>query len=55
MADRSGLVTVLNTAVSEMKNKIMDTSRLLTTTILNTKISEVKKRIRDNSKYITTQ
>ena len=55
MADRSGLVTVLNTAISEMENKIMERSRLLTTTILNTKISEVKNRIPDNSNCITTQ
>ena len=55
MANRSGLVTVLNTAISELENKIMDTSCLLTTTISNTKISEVENRIPDNSKYITTQ
>ena len=46
---------VLNTKISEVKNKIPDTNSLVTTTILNTKISEIEKKIHDNSKYITTQ
>ena len=31
--------TVLNTKISEVENKIPDTSSLVTTTVLNTKIS----------------
>ena len=47
--------TVLNTKISEVENKIPNTSSLVTTTVLNTKISEVENKIPDNSKYITTQ
>ena len=45
--------TVLNTNISEVKNKILDTSNLVTTTILNAKISEVENKIPDQAKYIT--
>ena len=48
-------ITVLNTKISEVENKILDTSSLVTTTVLNTKISEVEKKIPDNSNYITIQ
>ena len=41
--------------LSEVKNKIPDTSSLVTTTVLNTKISEVENKIPDYAKYITTQ
>ena len=47
--------TVLKTKISEVQNKIPDTSSLVTTTVLNTKISEVENKIVDHSKYITTQ
>ena len=47
--------TVLNTKTSEIKNKILDTSSLVSTTILNTKIGEVKNTIPNNKKYITTE
>ena len=47
--------TVLNSKISEVENKIPDTSGLVTTTVLNTKISEVENKISDSSKYITTQ
>ena len=46
--------TVLNIKVSEVENKIPDTSSLLTTTVLNTKVSEVENRIPHHDKYITT-
>ena len=45
----------MNTKISEVENKILDTSSLVTTTVLNTKISEVEKKIPDNSNYITIQ
>ena len=45
---------VLNTNISEVENKIPDTSSLATTTVLNTKISEVENKIPYHDKYITT-
>ena len=48
-------ITVLNTTVSEVENKIPDTSSLLTNTILNTKIGEVESKIADHARYITIQ
>ena len=45
----------MNTKISEVENKILDTSSLVTTTVLNTKISEVKNKIFNHAKYITTQ
>ena len=47
--------TVLNTKISEVENKIPDTSSLVTTTVLNTKESEVENKIPDHAKYITLQ
>ena len=47
--------TVLNTKISEVENKILDTSSLVTKTVLNTKIGEVENKIADNFKYITSQ
>ena len=47
--------TLLNTKITEVENKIPDTSSLVTTTILNTKINEVENTIPDHAKYITTQ
>ena len=47
--------TVLNTKITEVQNKILDTSNLVTTIVLNTKISEVENKTFNNSKYITTQ
>ena len=46
--------TVLNTKISEIENKVPDTSGLVTNTLLNTKIGEVEKKIPDHAKYITT-
>ena len=46
--------TVLNTKVSEVENKIPNTSSLVNTTDLNTKIIEVENKIPDYAKYITT-
>ena len=40
--------------ISEVENKIPDTSSLVTTNVLNTNISEVENKIRDHAKYITT-
>ena len=45
--------TVLNIKISEVGNKIPDTSNLVTRTVLNTKISEAENKIPDNSKYFT--
>ena len=45
--------TVLNTKISEVENKIPNTSSLVATTILNTKVNEVKNKIPDHAKYIT--
>ena len=39
--------------VSELENKIPDTSSLVTTTVLNTKLSEVENKIFSHDKYIT--
>ena len=45
--------SILNTKISEVENKIPNTSNLATTTVLNTKISEVENKISDHVKYIT--
>ena len=47
--------TALNTKISEVENKISDTSSLVTTTAFNTKISEVDNKVPDLAKCITTQ
>ena len=47
--------TVLNTKISEVENKILYTSSLVSTNVLNTKMSEIENKVPDNSKYITTQ
>ena len=47
--------TVLNTKISEVKNKIPDTSSLVITTVLNTKINEAENKHSNHAKYITTQ
>ena len=41
--------------ISDVENKITNTSSLVTTTVLITKIIEVENKILDNAKYITTQ
>ena len=46
--------TDLNTKISEVENKIPDTSNLVTTNVLNTKINEVESKIPNHDKYITT-
>ena len=46
--------TVLNTKISEVENKIPNTSGLVTTTVLNTKLSELENKIPNRDKYITT-
>ena len=45
----------MNTKISEVENKIPDTSSLVTRTVLNKKISDVENKILDHAKYITTQ
>ena len=42
--------TVLNTNISEVENKIPDTSSLVTATVLNTKIVEAENKIPDHNK-----
>ena len=42
--------TVLNTNISEVENKILDTSSLVTATVLNTKIVEAENKIPDHNK-----
>ena len=46
--------TCLNIKISEVENKIPNTSSLVTTTVLSTKISEVENKIPDYIKYITS-
>ena len=46
--------TALNTKISEVENKVPNTSSLVATTILNTKVNEVKNKNPDHAKYITT-
>ena len=43
-------ITVFNTKISKILNKIPDTSSLVTITVLNTKISEAENKIPDNAK-----
>ena len=45
--------TVLNTKISQVENKIPNTSNLVITTVLSTKFSEVENKILDHTKYIT--
>ena len=53
--ETSGLVTTaLNTKISEVENKIPDTSSLVTTTVLKTNIREFENKIPNHDKYITT-
>ena len=46
--------TVLDTKVSEVENKLPNTSNLVSKNVLNTKISEVENKIPNHDKYITT-
>ena len=46
---------VLNTKISEVENKIPDTSSLVTATGTNTRISEVENKIADHAKHFTNQ
>ena len=46
---------VLNTNISEIENKIANTSSLMTKTVFNTKISEVVNKTLDLAKYISTR
>ena len=48
------ITTVLNTKISEVENKITDTSGLLTTFILNSKTSDVENKIPNHNQYIVT-
>ena len=43
--------TVSNTKISEIENKIPNTSNLVTKNVLNTKINEVENRIPNHDKY----
>ena len=45
---------VLNTKISEVENKIPDTSDLVTAFVLNRKINEVQNKVPNHDKYITT-
>ena len=49
------ITTVWNEKISEVDNKIPDTSSLVTMNVLNTNISAVENKIPDHAKYITTQ
>ena len=40
--------------ISEVENKIPDTSSLVSTTVLNRKVREIENRITDHAKYIST-
>ena len=46
---------ILNKNISEVENKIPNTSSLVTTIVLNTKINQVANKNLDDAKYITTQ
>ena len=48
-------ITILNTKISEVANKIPDTNSLVTATVLNVKFSKTDNEIPDRAKYITTQ
>ena len=43
--------TVVNTNISEVENKIPNTTSLVTTSVLNTRISAAENDVPDNSKY----
>ena len=47
--------TVLNIKISEVENKILDSSSLVAIAVLNIKVKEVENKIPDHAKYITTQ
>ena len=47
--------TFLNTKISEVENKMLDASSLVSTTVFNTKNRLVEIEIPDDAKYITTQ
>ena len=44
-------ITVLNKTISEVEQKILNTSSLVTTAALNIKIGEVENKISDHAKY----
>ena len=44
---------VLNTKISEVENKVPNTSGLVTTTFVNVKIREIENQIPNHDKYIT--
>ena len=46
---------VLNTKISEIGNKIRDTSSLVTTAVLNKKNGEADNKIPGHAKYITIE
>ena len=48
-------LTVLYKKISEVENRLTDTSSLVTTSVFNTKISEVEIKISDHNQCITTQ
>ena len=47
--------TVLSSKISEVENKIPDTSSLVNTAGTNTRISEVENKIDDHAKHFTNQ
>ena len=48
-------ITILNTKISEVANKIPDSNSLVNATVLNVKFSKTDNEIPDRAKYITTQ
>ena len=48
------IATVLNTKISEVEKKIINTNSLVTTTVHNTKISAVENKIPNHDKYVAT-
>ena len=48
------ITTLLNTKISEVENKIPNTSSLVTTIVVCRKISKIENRIPDHAKCVTT-
>ena len=48
-------MTVSNTKIIEVENKITDTSNLVTANILNTKINKAENKSPNHDKYIATR
>ena len=48
------ITTFLNTKLSEVENKIPNTSSLVTTIVVSRKISKIENKIPDHAKCVTT-